>query len=60
MGSTPHGGHYFSYVRADKKWYKCSDDKVEEADAKRVVDPNAYLLFYQKTDFAPSLMCLAF
>ena len=54
------GGHYVSYVRANGKWYYCDDSKVTLAEKEAEIDTNAYLLFYHKADFSPSLVCLSF
>lgn len=54
------GGHYISYVKVAQKWYRCDDSKVTLASAGQEIDPNAYLLFYKKVDFEPSLICLSF
>jgi ubiquitin carboxyl-terminal hydrolase 8 len=54
------GGHYISYVKVNKKWYLCDDTKVRLAAHRQHIDNNAYLLFYHKIDFEPSLICLSF
>ena len=54
------GGHYISYVRVGGKWYCCDDSKVTLSSPGAEIDTNAYLLFYSKKDFSPSLMCLNF
>ena len=54
------GGHYVSYVRANGKWYYCDDSKVVLADKDAEIDTNAYILFYHKASFEPSLICLSF
>jgi ubiquitin C-terminal hydrolase len=43
-------GHYVAYVRYDRTWYLCNDDRVvEAANAKEEALPNAYMLFYGLT-----------
>ena len=54
------GGHYISFVKVSSKWYKCDDSRVTFASPQQHIDPNAYLLFYKKVDFEPSLMTLSF
>lgn len=54
------GGHYISYVRVGHKWYRCDDSKVTLAEPGQEIDRNAYMLFYKKTNFEPSLMTLSF
>lgn len=54
------GGHYISYVRVMQRWYKCDDSRVTLAAEGQEIDCNAYLLFYKRVDFEPSLMCLSF
>jgi ubiquitin C-terminal hydrolase len=54
------GGHYISFVRVAGKWYKCDDNRVTFAGNGQHIDPNAYLLFYKRKDFEPSLMTLSF
>ncbi|XP_065207290.1 ubiquitin carboxyl-terminal hydrolase 8-like isoform X2 [Planococcus citri] len=48
IGSMNHG-HYTAYCRnsANKTWYKCDDDYVNEMDSNRVVSQSAYIVFYQ-------------
>lgn len=46
------GGHYISFVKVGNKWYKCDDSKVTLLESStRLMDSNAYLLFYRKIDF---------
>ena len=54
------GGHYISYVQVKGRWYRCDDSKVMLASPGQHIDPNAYLLFYRKVNFEPSLICLSF
>lgn len=47
------GGHYVSYVSrvgedGEKKWFYISDDSVSETSESRVLDAEAYLLFYHR------------
>lgn len=41
------GGHYFAYVKLNKKWYLYNDAYVSEVEESTVNTKNAYLLFYQ-------------
>jgi ubiquitin C-terminal hydrolase len=54
------GGHYISFVKVSSKWYKCDDSRVTFSNPSQHIDPNAYLLFYKKIDFEPSLIALSF
>lgn len=58
MGSV-HAGHYTAYTcparatgdaahDAPAKWYECDDGHVTEVDAKEVVSPDGYVLFYKR------------
>lgn len=43
------GGHYYSYVKNnDNNWYKYNDNVVSTLNEDRVVNENAYCLFYRK------------
>jgi len=41
------GGHYFSYVESDGKWYECNDLYVKTLEKNRVLTNAAYILFYK-------------
>ena len=43
-------GHYTCAIRKDKKWIMCDDSRVYELEEKRVMNSNAYLLFYIAED----------
>jgi ubiquitin C-terminal hydrolase len=47
-----HGGHYVSYVARNmggkKKWFYISDSHVSEVREDRVMEAEAYILFYHK------------
>ena len=49
-GSGLDVGHYVAYVRYDRSWYLCNDDRIVEAtNVKEEALPNAYMLFYGLT-----------
>lgn len=54
------GGHYIAYVRVKNRWYKCDDAQVSLCKPGDEFDTNAYILFYKKVNFEPSLMTLSF
>ena len=45
-----HSGHYFAYCKncKDGEWYEFNDSTVRKIDKKKVVNDNAYILFYCK------------
>ncbi|KAK7008353.1 Ubiquitin carboxyl-terminal hydrolase 31, partial [Halocaridina rubra] len=49
-GKDLQGGHYTAVCKntADNKWYNFDDSKVEVTDEDQVVNPDAYILFYQR------------
>ena len=43
------GGHYYAYVKTfDNKWYCANDLLSTEIDVSKVVNRNAYMLFYRR------------
>jgi hypothetical protein len=46
------GGHYTSYVlnETDQTWYKLDDSHPSIQNSSHIVTPDAYLLFYKRTD----------
>ncbi|XP_042217507.1 ubiquitin carboxyl-terminal hydrolase 31-like isoform X2 [Homarus americanus] len=56
-GKDMQGGHYTAMCKntADNKWYSYDDSKVEAASEDKVVDPDAYILFYQRRSDATHL-----
>ena len=49
IGSTPHGGHYYTVAKANNKWVVLNDDVYEWVkDLQQVVSSRAYILFYQR------------
>ena len=46
------GGHYFTYCKDEnsKRWFSFNDDRIIEINPISVVTPNAYMLFYIKSD----------
>lgn len=49
---------YYNYVKCDNydQWFKCNETRVEGLKNKEEIrDPNAYILFYKKTDMDPVL-----
>ena len=43
-------GHYICSIRHNKKWIVCDDNSVYEIEQKRVMNSNAYILFYISED----------
>ncbi|KAJ2125844.1 hypothetical protein IW147_000615 [Coemansia sp. RSA 720] len=66
LGGGPFHGHYISIVRSGDKWVLFDDDCVEIIDENELSNyfgdyPNfgsGYVLFYERTDFDPSLFDL--
>nr|XP_045594120.1 ubiquitin carboxyl-terminal hydrolase 31-like isoform X1 [Procambarus clarkii] len=58
-GKDMQGGHYTAMCKntADNKWYSYDDSKVEAASEDQVVDPDAYILFYQRRSDASHITC---
>ena len=48
VGSSIAGGHYISYVRAGKNWFKTNDDTVSSVLWRTVRRKKAYMLFYEQ------------
>ena len=49
QGQTPQSGHYCCYVRAPSEiWYQVDDDTVRQVSLQRVLQDQAYLLFYMR------------
>ena len=52
------GGHYVAYVRlrgeSGSSWYHISDSSVSEVTVERVLNTQAYILFYQKLGITTS------
>ena len=45
------GGHYYSYCRGENnQWYEFNDTSVTRINENSIITPNAYVLFYKKTD----------
>ena len=40
------GGHYITYAKHEKNWYRCDDAYVSYVQQAEVKRANAYLLFY--------------
>ncbi|KAG8433086.1 hypothetical protein GDO86_017390 [Hymenochirus boettgeri] len=52
-GFSCHGGHYYCYVRAcNNQWYLMNDSTVTSADIRSVLNQQAYLLFYVRSQSA--------
>ena len=45
-----HNGHYVSNVKIDDQWYHCNDAHVSFTTEAQVLQGNAYLLFYVRSD----------
>lgn len=45
---NPRFGHYYSYIKhINNKWYELNDSNVSELDETKIINNNAYILFYQ-------------
>lgn len=45
---NPSFGHYYSYIKhINNKWYELNDSNISELDETKIVNNNAYILFYQ-------------
>ena len=45
---NPRFGHYYSYIKhINSKWYELNDSNISELDENKIVNNNAYILFYQ-------------
>ena len=45
------GGHYYSYCRGENdNWYEFNDTSVTKINESSIITPNAYVLFYKKTN----------
>ena len=56
QGSQMWSGHYYSYVKnSNNLWYVMNDETVRLANLDRVLKEHAYLLFYVRKDFEPTL-----
>ncbi|XP_072275051.1 ubiquitin carboxyl-terminal hydrolase 42 isoform X2 [Pyxicephalus adspersus] len=54
-GFSCHTGHYYSYIKASNdQWYLMNDSVVSTADIRTVLNQQAYLLFYIRSQNAPS------
>mmetsp|Transcript_45887 Transcript_45887/g.82754 ORF Transcript_45887/g.82754 Transcript_45887/m.82754 type:complete len:110 (+) Transcript_45887:1-330(+) len=54
MGS----GHYTSCVKRQGKWYSFDDSRVYSISEEDIFSPNAYLLFYARSDVAAKELSL--
>ena len=43
-------GHYVCVIKKDNKWILCDDNVISEVESKRVMNSNAYILFYISED----------
>ena len=39
-------GHYTCIIKKEKRWIMCDDSNIYEISEKKVIHPNAYILFY--------------
>lgn len=42
------GGHYTAFVRKEDKWFEFNDTRIRELNAKQIITPMSYCLFYRK------------
>ncbi|XP_041474537.1 ubiquitin carboxyl-terminal hydrolase 36-like [Lytechinus variegatus] len=55
-GGSCNSGHYYCYVRApNQSWYCMNDSYVSQCSLNRVLNQNAYVLFYIKKPSKPSV-----
>lgn len=47
-----YGGHYTAFARRYGAWYEFDDSRVSSLDPARVPSANAYVLIYERIDFA--------
>lgn len=50
-GTSLHGGHYFSYIRASKKsstWVLLNDNMIKTVHKDSIITNQAYMLFYER------------
>ena len=47
-GFSLNSGHYYSYVKANSKWYCMNDSSVLSTNESTVLRQNPYILFYKK------------
>ena len=43
-------GHYNSVIKKDNKWFMCDDTSVYEIEENKIMNSNAYVLFYISND----------
>ncbi|XP_018427250.1 PREDICTED: ubiquitin carboxyl-terminal hydrolase 42 [Nanorana parkeri] len=54
-GFSCHTGHYYSYIKASNdQWYLMNDSIVSSADIRTVLNQQAYLLFYIRSQNVPN------
>eukprot|EP00079_Xenopus_tropicalis_P017706 XP_004918037.1 PREDICTED: ubiquitin carboxyl-terminal hydrolase 42 isoform X1 [Xenopus tropicalis] len=54
-GFSCHGGHYYCYVKAcNDQWYLMNDSTVSTTDIRTVLNQQAYLLFYVRSQNSQS------
>lgn len=53
MGHSTNSGHYYCYVRSSNQaWYCMNDSMVQQTSQGRVLNSEAYMLFYIRCDAA--------
>lgn len=52
-----HGGHYYSYCLDEESgnWYKYDDSNVEKISTDKIINNNAYILFYLRKNYIKNL-----
>ena len=49
---TFNSGHYNAIVKVKDEWIMCDDEKIYPIEEKKVINKNAYILFYVAKDFS--------
>jgi ubiquitin C-terminal hydrolase len=55
-GESKKGGHYFSFVRKNKKWLLFDDSAVNVVSASKVFQAQAYMLMYERVSSPPGFI----
>jgi len=50
QGDSTHSGHYYSFVKANDRWFEMNDSQVRPVSGHDVLRQKAYILFYQRCE----------